>query len=79
MISRWGGGGKEDLVKRVVSNKDTTKHTRESASQTLEPCVTALLNVLCFSTSMVTSSWAVIQSNPRVVSDLYALIDVKKR
>jgi len=79
VISRWGGGGKEDLVKRAVSNKDTAKYTRESASQTLEPCVTALLNVLCFSTSMVTSSWAVIQSNPRVVSDLYALIDVKKR
>ena len=79
IISRWGGGGKEDLVKRVVSNRESAKEGREYASATLEPCVTSLLNVLCFSTSIVASSWAIIQSNPRVVSDLYAVIDVRKR
>jgi ubiquitin-protein ligase E3 C len=45
----------------------------------VEPCVTALLNVMCFSTNFLTSAWAIIQSNPRVVADLYDVIDVKKR
>lgn len=80
IISRWGGNGKEDLVRRAQQSLDIAKKSRkEHASANMEPCVTALLNVLCFSTSFVTSSWAIVQSNPRVVSDLYAVIDVNKR
>ena len=73
IISRWGGDGKVDLVQRSLPP------FKEYASANTESCVTALLNVLCFSTSFVTSSWAIIQSNPRVVSDLYQVIDVRKR
>jgi len=79
IISRWGGDGKIDLVGRAQRSLDNAKTGKEYASANTESCVTALLNVLCFSTSFVTSSWAIIQSNPRVVSDLYQVIDVRKR
>jgi ubiquitin-protein ligase E3 C len=78
IISRWGGNGKEDLVRRAARSMDNVKFQKEFASANIEPCVTALLNVLCFSTSVVASCWAVIQSNPRIVSDLYAVIDVNR-
>eukprot|EP00985_Skeletonema_marinoi_P002204 scaffold893_cov143-Skeletonema_marinoi.AAC.8 len=76
IISRWGGNGKEDLVRRVSSKAGELEI--ESASAKLEPCVTALLNVLCFSTNILSSSWAIVQSNSSVVSDLYCVIDVNK-
>eukprot|EP00804_Cyclotella_cryptica_P013242 CCRYP_007021-RA/>CCRYP_007021-RA protein AED:0.07 eAED:0.07 QI:1533/0.88/0.9/1/0.88/0.9/10/126/925 len=82
IISRWGGGGKEDLIKRPLSNterSDPSCRGIEQASGTVEPCVTALLNVLSFSTNTLTTTWAIIQSNPEVVSDLYAVIDINKR
>lgn len=75
ILSRWGGYGKHDLVNRPLPEKQDKDH----ASATTEKCVTALLNVLCFSTSLLETAWAVVQSNPRVVSDLYAVIDVRKR
>ena len=79
IISRWGGNGKDDLVGRAQRSLDNAKTGKEYATAKAELCVTTLLSVLCFSTSFVTSSWAIIQSNPRVVSDLYQVIDVKKR
>ncbi len=79
VISRWGGHGKEDLVKRGRKSKEDSKIVKDIAVATAEPCVTALLNVLCFSTSFLTSAWAIIQSNSRVVTDLYDVIDVNKR
>ena len=79
IISRWGGNGKEDLVGRAQISLDNAKTGKEYASAKAESCVTALLNVLCFSTNFVTSSWAIIQSNPRVISDAYQIIDVNKR
>jgi ubiquitin-protein ligase E3 C len=78
IIARWGGSGRDDLVRRDKRSIDNAKSGKEHASSNLEPCVTALLNVLCFSTNIVVSSWAIVQSNPRVVSDLYTVIDVKK-
>ena len=78
ILSRWGGNGKEDLVRRARRSIDDAKFGKEFASANVEPCVTALLNVLCFSTNVVMTSWAIVQSNPRVVSDLYAVIDVNK-
>jgi len=76
IISRWGGNGKEDLVRRRISSE--TGETVEYASAKLEPCVAALLNVLSFSTNTLSSSWAIVQSNQTVVSDLYRIIDVNK-
>ena len=77
ILSRWGGYGKHDLVNRPLNLPE--KKDKEHASATTEKCVTALLNVLCFSTSLLETAWAVVQSNPRVAGDLYAVIDVRKR
>lgn len=79
IISRWGGHGKEDLVRRGRRASEHSKVRKDDAVANVEPCVTALLNVLCFSTSFLTTSWAIVQSNPRVVADLYDVIDVNKR
>ena len=79
IVSRWGGNGKEDLVRSAQRSLDYSKPGKEYAAAKIEQCVTALLNVLTFGTNFVVSSWAIIQSNPRVVSDLYAVIDVNKR
>ena len=81
IISRWGGAGKDDLVKRYIpdSKKPGYKKASDESASTMEPSVTALLNVLCFSTSLLNTAWAVIQSNRRVVSDLYDVIDLNKR
>ena len=78
IIARWGGSGRDDLVRRDRRSIESAKSGKEHASSSLEPCVTALLNVLSFSTNIVVSSWSIVQSNPRVVSDLYTVIDVKK-
>uniref|UniRef100_A0A7S1VV74 HECT-type E3 ubiquitin transferase n=1 Tax=Grammatophora oceanica TaxID=210454 RepID=A0A7S1VV74_9STRA len=43
-----------------------------------DPCSVSLLNVISFSTSIVQTSWAIIQSDPTVVSELYAIIDETK-
>lgn len=69
-------------MKRYIS--DTKKSAKggkggDDAAGTLEPCVTALLNVLCFSTPLLNTTWAIIQSNSKVVADLYSVIDVNKR
>jgi ubiquitin-protein ligase E3 C len=82
IISRWGGCGKDDLVKRCIPDTKksaTSSKGSDDAAGTLEPCVTALLNVLCFSTSLLDTTWAIIQSNPKVIADLYSVIDVNKR
>ena len=80
ILARWGGGGKEDLIKRdgPIMKKDDKGAKQEIATGTPDPCTQTLLNVLCFSTSFVRASWGLIQSDSVVVSDLYALIDPQK-
>lgn len=82
IISRWGGCGKDDLVNRALPDTDRSEPISrgiEQATGATEPCVTALLSVLSFSTNTLTATWAIIQSNPGVVSDLYAIIDITKK
>jgi hypothetical protein len=83
ILSRWGGGGKQDIVKRVdnAANKNERNKEAESseASTTVEPCVLSLLNVVCFSTNIVKTLCAIIQSDRKVVADLYDIIDSEKR
>lgn len=78
ILSRWGGGGKEDLVKRVetVSKNDEIKLDVLEKS---DPCMLSLLNVLCFSTNILRATWGLIQSDRTIISDLYALVDPRKR
>eukprot|EP00956_Cyclotella_meneghiniana_P027192 scaffold60450_cov51-Cyclotella_meneghiniana.AAC.1 len=81
IISRWGGGGQDDLVKRYIPDTKKSSNGKAStqAARTPEPNVTALLNVLCFSTPLLNTTWSIVQSNKKVVSDLYAVIDVNNR
>jgi hypothetical protein len=41
--------------------------------------ITSLLNVLCFSTSFIKFSWAMIQTNETLVNELQEIVDVNKR
>ena len=83
ILARWGGGGGEDIVNRPTTEEALRFKKRDStdsdASRKQDPCTMSLLNVLCFSTPLVKTTWAIIQSNPSVVNDLYAVIDENKR
>ena len=78
MLSRWGGEGHEDLLQRAIG-KSSSENMTASATSKADPCVLNLLNVLCFSTSILKTTWGLIQSDSRVVSDLYGVIDAQKR
>lgn len=83
VLARWGGGGRVDITK--VSQWETPMSNREredrkaQATATADPLMRMLLNVLCFSTPLVEASWALTQSNPGVISDLYSVIDANRR
>jgi ubiquitin-protein ligase E3 C len=76
VLARWGGGGKDDIVRKVSGSHSNGE--REIATSKPEPCVLLLLNVLCFSTPIVKATWAIIQSDDATVSDLYTIIDSDK-
>ena len=82
ILSRWGGGGKEDIVKRVrdgqLMKRDENGANQEVATSKADPCTQALLNVLCFSTPILRTLWGMIQSDPDIISDLYTVIDSSK-
>lgn len=60
VLSRWGGGGGEDIVAQRKPHRKGSKG--EIATTAPDPCTQNLLSVLCFSTSFVRVSWAQIQS-----------------
>jgi len=81
IIARWGGSGKADIVGRASSSSSSRQSSDVSSSDATDkadPLVQSLLNVMCFSTPIVKTLWAIIQSDQHVVSDLYALIDENK-
>uniref|UniRef100_A0A7S2UH98 HECT-type E3 ubiquitin transferase n=1 Tax=Attheya septentrionalis TaxID=420275 RepID=A0A7S2UH98_9STRA len=82
ILSRWGGGGKQDIVKRVDNSANKNERSKEAesseASTTVEPCVLSLLNVICFATNIVKTLGAIIQSDRKVVADLYDIIDSER-
>jgi ubiquitin-protein ligase E3 C len=73
VLARWGGGGKDDIVRRISGSHSNGE--REIATAKPEPCVLLLLNVLCFSTPILKVTWSIIQSDDATVSDLYKIID----
>ena len=77
IVSRWGGGGR-DVIGRSSSIARGSEG-REHATDKTDPCIVPFFNVLCFSTPFVKAAWAVIQSDPSIISNLHELVDVKKR
>jgi ubiquitin-protein ligase E3 C len=79
VLARWGGGGGEDIVKGVAATRrDSKGFNQEVATTKADLCTQSLLNVLCFSTSVIRASWGVIQSDSAVVANLYSIIDPSK-
>lgn len=79
VLSRWGGGGRDDIVGRKTSEEalryKESQDKRSFATMTADPCTLSLLNVLSFSTPIVRTTWAQTQSNADVVKALYEVID----
>ena len=80
VLARWGGGGAEDIVGQDGPRlrQDVGEIKREVATSKAEICTQTLLNVLCFSTSLIQASWGMIQSDADVVSNIYEVIDPTK-
>ena len=82
VLARWGGGGRDDIVgRRITEEALQYKESRDKqyvATLTADPCTVSLLNVLSFSTPIVRTSWAQIQSQAGVINGLYKIIDASK-
>jgi hypothetical protein len=78
-----GRGGRDEIIKRAAVEDPLrlckTKDRKSKATSKADPCTLALLNVLCFSTSMVQTTWALMQSYHEAVTDLYSVIDSERR
>ena len=61
IISRWGGGGNNRIINHATEI-DMTNVKKGHATDKPDLCVFSLLNVLCFSTTFIKTSWALIQS-----------------
>lgn len=82
-LARWGGGGRDDITKGAqwedpLSFRES-EDRKAQATATADPLTRTLLNVLCFSTPVVETSWALTQSHTGIVSDLYSVIDANRR
>jgi len=73
VLARWGGGGKDDIVSRSESRKNDIATSRP------DPRALALLNVLCFSTEVVRTSWGLIQGDKDLASELSANVIDRSR
>jgi hypothetical protein len=83
ILARWGGGGRDEIIKHTAVEDplrfSETEDRKSEATSKADPCTLALLNVLCFSTSMVRTTWALTQSYQEAVADLYYVIDSERR
>jgi hypothetical protein len=73
IMSRWGGGGRD------IIGSSKLHSTNKTHIDKADPLVIPFLNVLCFSTPFIRTAWALIQSNPIIITDLHDLVDAKKR
>ena len=83
ILARWGGGGNYDITGRGTVTESGAERDPENtsgvATSKSDPYVHSLLNVICFSSGIVRATWAIVQSDRRVISDLYSVIDSEKR
>lgn len=82
VLAKWGGSGGRDLMKRSFSDHtsptDSAVTNNGTATDIADPFALALLNVLCFSTGVIRTIWAIIQSDRDIVTNLASLIDSEK-
>eukprot|EP00554_Chaetoceros_debilis_P010606 CAMPEP_0194108264 /NCGR_PEP_ID=MMETSP0150-20130528/8003_1 /TAXON_ID=122233 /ORGANISM="Chaetoceros debilis, Strain MM31A-1" /LENGTH=932 /DNA_ID=CAMNT_0038796929 /DNA_START=1307 /DNA_END=4105 /DNA_ORIENTATION=+ len=81
ILSRWGGNGTDaDFVPNTsASGGSGAPNLRKQATDKIDPSMISLLNALCFSTSFIKVSWALIQTDSSISSDLMQLLDKKRR
>ena len=73
ILSRWGGGGDYDIVNQRSLSNDSNKSPIATTKR--EPSVLGILNVLCFSTSIIETTWGMLQSNDAMKNGLKAFSD----
>ena len=80
ILARWGGSGKDDVVGRAPAKKKSAENGQSTKEALGNPDALAqsLLNAICFSTPVVETLWAIIQSDNHIISDLYKVIDEDK-
>jgi ubiquitin-protein ligase E3 C len=82
VLARWGGGGRDDIIGNVTAEEALRYKDSEDkkgiATLTADPATISLLNILCFSTTVVRTSWAQTQSNRDIVRALHAVVDDSK-
>jgi len=80
VLARWGGRGGTNVVRNSgpLLRKDAKGAKQEIATTSADPCTQTLLNNFIFSTSIIETSWALIQSDPQVVAQIYSIIDPSK-
>jgi hypothetical protein len=82
ILSRWGGlGGSQRLLSlcRFQSSQDKNGSNVAFFTDSCEPCVMNLLNVLCFSTDIIMTLWALVQSDSRLVHEIHELARSNKK
>ena len=80
ILARWGGDGGRDEVRNGSPcwMHDGNGGKQDIASSLPDQCTQALLNNFVFSTDILKACWGLIQSDPAVVADVYAIIDPHK-
>jgi ubiquitin-protein ligase E3 C len=78
VLARWNGIGHDDIVAGTRWEDPRNEDRKARATSKADPLTHMLLNVLCFSTTVIRTTWALTQSDPNVISDLYSVIDEKK-
>lgn len=80
ILARWGGDGGRDCIRNSgpLIRHDLNGAKQEVASASANQCTQALLNNFIFSTTMIQACWALIQSDPAIVGDVYKILDPHK-
>ena len=74
IVSRWGGGGHNVIMGHNFTDQRANGEKHKRAMEKTDPIIIPLLNVLSFSTSFIQTSWAMIQSNHRVILNIQELV-----
>ena len=71
VLARWGGGGRDDLSRKASEDRPIV------AVATPETCTMSLLNVLGFSTPIISALWAIVQSDSMIMSQVESVVEAE--